>query len=237
MSEEYADVELVGTNHSGYKTFCHRYKNNKVRRRSSNYKVNTFQRDYMKELSKWEHIVQCLLSTLICEEKNRILKYVIINVGLRYREIDFIAKPTDESLILCEIKLKESFIDKIKAKSSGWAQLNLSTSIANYTYRNIGGLAICVDMSNIYYLKSSVSSNGYCRHEDIPSYFSFDPSIKNIIWLDSLKVANFGMKYGLLEENDIKKLRGLFQEKRDPVYFLQRRSRINITTTPKTDPD
>ena len=79
---------------------------------------------YNKALLKWECVVQELLSKLICEEDNRILKYIDGKNGFRYREIDFIGQCDSGKLVFCELKLKMNFKEKLGSKESGRAQLN-----------------------------------------------------------------------------------------------------------------
>lgn len=225
--KDYTNVSLVSPKNLRYRSFCRKYTIFK-----SQYKKDYFEQQYQIKLMKWEYIIQFLLSKLIFEEKNRILKYTEDNIG-RYREIDFIGKPKEEEFMLCEIKLKQEYAEKMSSKKSGWSQINKQISILSNKYENIGGLSICMDMSYLYNRKLSVNNDiNYCKYKDLYKYLIFNPSEKNTIWLNSLEISKIAINYGLITRKNVLNMEKSFNEKNNPLSILGKNRQNRIKNNP-----
>jgi hypothetical protein len=219
MNKQYSIIELISPRSPEYisNNRRHRAMNMASRKKCG---VDHFSRDYNKALLKWERVMQCLLSLLTTEMEDRILKYSGHYAGFDFREIDFIAQPSVDSLIFCELKLKKDFKKRLGSNASGWAQLNKSIAIAGQKYNQLGGLAICVDMSHVYGLTSSASDYDYCKYSDLVSYLLTPTNEHRTIWLSSLEISTLAIQHGLLTENDIGQMKKLYQEYENPLSVL-----------------
>jgi len=220
MNNNYTAVELVSPNDMGYLRRC-RYNKNKFDgyKQRKNYIKNTLESTYQKELSKWENIVQVILASFVDEEKKRILKYSFVG-GNSYREIDFIGKKTEKKLIFCEIKLKQNFKKNLSPSALGWRQLNKSLTVAKDKYEDLGGLAVCVDMSYLYGTQENNHAD-YNNISDLKEYLEHSFSDKNVIWLDSKEVSKYALSLGLINAEQIKILKDSFLESSSPMSLLQ----------------
>ncbi|MBB1125653.1 hypothetical protein [Thiospirillum jenense] len=227
------NVEFVCPDNPRYIAWCAK---NKKRYNKQSPKRDPHVAIYQLALRKWENVIRTLLSQLINEEKNRILRYSKYSSYSNYREIDFIGKLQSNSLMLCEIKLKEHYHTSLSAKQSGWAQLNKSISIAAHQFSDIGGLSICVDMSAIFTLKQLTDNDSqhqtYCHYQDIPSYFSLQPYTKNTLWLNSTEIADLAMQNDLLTGDEVNNLKKLFEVYKDPLSLLAGNQNNHVTNRP-----
>jgi len=220
MSASYSNINFVSPNDLGYKKWCRRHARiTRLSQRSG--KKDPFNLAFNKSLIEWEGVVQRLLSTLVPEYKNRILQYNEKGDATRYREIDFFTKLSKDKIVLFEIKLKQTFKEKLSASSSGWKQLNKSLDIASCKYKNIAGLAICIDMSYLYGLESIATDDAYCKYSDIRKYFDIAFIEKNVIWLNSLEIARLAVKNNFITNKDVDSLKKIFNEKNDPLSILK----------------
>ncbi len=219
MNKHYFDVELISPQSRSYVS-----NNKKFKRISDNDRkfkeVDHFAARYYRELSRWEFVIQRLLSRLTVEVQNRILRYSNINTGIRYREIDFIAQSSKDELIFCELKLKENFSEKLGSKASGWAQLNKSLVIAGTKYQKLGALSICVDMSHVYGLETKAIDLNYCKFAALKNHLEI-PSLDNkTLWINSKEIASLAIEHELLTLNDVNEIKKLFQEFKDPLSTI-----------------
>lgn len=215
----HTNVELVSTDHAGYVALGRRYKALNGKKSAS----DLFVSHYQKSLRKWEYVLQTLLAEVMVEEENRILRYLESSSKYRYREIDFIAKKDDRSLMFCEIKLKEKYKHSLGYSQSGWSQLNKSLSIANNNSFNANGLSVCVDMSTVYCTNNFESFDRpkeYETFEDIKSYTSESSHCGDIVWLNGRAVAELAIERQLLTEEQVENMRVLFREAHDPISVL-----------------
>jgi len=220
MHTHYSNINFVSLDDLGYKKWCRR--NARITRLSQrNGKKDPFNLAFNKSLIEWEGIVQRLLSTLVLEYKNRILQYNEKGSATRYREIDFITKLLKDKIVLCEIKLKQTFKDKLGASSSGWKQLDRSLDISSCKYKNVAGLAICVDMSYLYGIGSAATDDVYCKYSDIKKYFDIAFIEKNVIWLNSLEIARLAVENNFITNKEVDSLKKKFNEKNDPLSTLK----------------
>ena len=224
MSTQVNNIESISVNSPSYIANNRRFK--KISESKRRYKKsNPFAADYNRALRKWEYVVQTLLSKLTIENDSRILKYSEKKYGSRYREIDFVAQPSPDKLIFCELKLKENYKKKLRSKESGWAQLNKSIAIASKKYSDLDGLSICVDMSHIYGLESTANPQDYCKFSDLKNYFTTAPIGKNTLWISSSEIADLAMEQGLLTHNDVCLMKKLYQEYKNPLSVLDNQDR------------
>jgi len=214
----HTNVELVSTDHSGYVALGRRYKALNSKKVAS----DPFVSHYQKALRKWEYVLRDLLAEVMIEEENRILRYLESSSKYRYREIDFIAKKDDRSLMFCEIKLKEKYKHSLGYSQSGWAQLNKSLSITNNSY-NANGLSICVDMSAVYCTNNFEMFDRpkeYGTFEDIKSHASEPFHCGDIVWLNGRDVAELAIERQLLTEEQVENMSILFREANNPISIL-----------------
>jgi hypothetical protein len=169
---------------------------------------------------KWEFVVQSILSSISNENKNRILKFTDKTSNVRFREIDFIAEPTANELIFCELKLKEKFNAEIGRKASGWAQLNKSISIAEEKFNTLSGLSICVDMSHMYGLDTEATEDDYCQIADLEKSLTSPLLEKRTLWLSSIEISNLAIKMGFLTQSDVAEMKKLHEEYKNPLSVL-----------------
>ena len=230
MDKQYSTIELISPKHLDYISNNRKYKtaNDAYRQHKG---VDHFSSAYNKALLKWEHVMQCLLSNLTSEVQERILKYSGHRAGFDFREIDFISQPSDETLIFCELKLKKDYKEKLGNKASGWAQLNKSISIASQKYNRLSGLAICVDMSHVYGLRSSASEQDYCKYQDLVGFLLTPSREDQTIWLNSLEVSALAIQHGLLTEDDLGQMKTLYQEYENPLSVLTSRE-VEVINNP-----
>jgi hypothetical protein len=225
INMRYFDINFVNTNHLGYKKWGRRYA--RITRLSKGGgKKDSFDVAFNKELITWEKIIQTLLSRVVLEDKNRILQYRTQSGSAQYREIDFIAKVKDR-MVLCEIKLKRVYKDKIGDSRSGWKQLNKSIDISCHKYSNIAGLAICVDMSFLYGIDCIIDDDVYCKYNNIKKYFDIASSEKKIIWLNSLDMAKLAVKLSLISIDEVESMKRIFNEKNNPLSTLKEDNNIS----------
>jgi len=219
VGQYHTNVELVSTDHSGYVALGRRYKALNSKKVAS----DPFVSHYQKALRKWEYVLQTLLAEVMVEEENRILRYLESSSKYRYREIDFIAKKDDRSLMFCEIKLKEKYKHSLGYSQSGWTQLNKSLSIVNNDSFNANGLSVCVDMSTVYCTNNFESFDRpeeYDTFEDIKHHASESSHCGDIVWLNGRAVAELAIERQLLTEEQVENMRVLFREAHDPVSVL-----------------
>ncbi|MGB2739423.1 MAG: hypothetical protein WBC60_02570 [Cognaticolwellia sp.] len=219
MNSEYFNVELISTTSPAYKRNNRKYKriSDKVRQYKS---VDHYASSYNKALLKWEFVVQNIFSSISNENKNRILKFTDKTSNVRFREIDFIAEPTANELIFCELKLKEKFNAEIGKKSSGWAQLNKSISIAKESFNTLRGLSICVDMSHMYGLDTEATEDDYCQIADLEKSLASPLLGKRTLWLSSIEISNLAIQKGLLTHSDVTEIKKLHEEYKNPLSVL-----------------
>lgn len=219
MNSEYFNVELISTTSPAYKRNNRKYKriSDKIRQYKS---VDHYAVSYNKALLKWEFVVQSILSSISNENKNRILKFTDKTSNVRFREIDFIAEPTVNELIFCELKLKEKFNARIGRKSSGWAQLNKSMSIAKQSFNTISGLSICVDMSHMYGLETEASEDDYCQIADLEKSLKTPVLEKRTLWLSSIEISNIAIELGLLTPSEVTEMKKNYEECHNPLSVL-----------------
>ncbi len=219
MNNEYFEVELISPQSPSYLRNNRRYKklSDKVREYKA---VDSFSATYNKTLLKWEFAVQRLLATLAIETPDRILKYSNTKIGIRYREIDFVAQPSEDELIFCELKLKENFKEELGSKASGWAQLNKSLNIASSEYQKLSGLSICVDMSHVYGLETKATELDYCKFLELTNYLSKTSKNREILWLNSEEIAFLAIEHGLLTLKEVNGIKAQFQAYKDPLSTL-----------------
>lgn len=225
MTSHYTHVELISPHHPAYRDNNRRYKRISIDSRPAK-ASDYFSSNYGAALLRWELAVQRLLNKLVLESEDRILRYYEGQPCFRYREIDFIAQPTQDQLIFCEIKLKETFRTDLKQKSSGWKQLNKSLSIVNTKFSDICGLAICIDMSHIYGLDTKAKPEDYCSIADLAQYLSTPSDQQTTLWLSSLEMAGIAIQHGLLTQEDVDEMSVLFREYKDPWSVLDNQSYI-----------
>ena len=219
MNTEYFNVELISTSSPAYKKNNKKYKiiSDKIRQ----YKpVDHYAASYNKALLKWEFVVQSLLSSISIENKNRILKFTDNQSNVRFREIDFIAEPTANVLVFCELKLKENFNSEMGNKASGWSQLDKSISIADQNFDALSGISICVDMSHIYGIDSKADAENYCQVSELQKLLSKPLSEKKILWISSIEISKLAIQNGLLTESEILEMKTLYQEYKNPLSVL-----------------
>jgi len=230
MNKHYKEIELINPKSPSYIANNKRYKktSNMFRKHK---RRDPFASEYNIELQRWESVVQRLLSTLICEEENRILKYIDGKKGYQYREVDFIGRNSSNRLTFCELKLKANFKEKLGSKESGRSQLNKSISIANHKYNNIGGLAICIDMSYVYGDVSNACMDSYSKFMNVLSYFLNGPTKVSTIWLSSIEICNLALQYKLLTQTDIDRMRKVHKEQLNPLSILTN-EKINEPNNP-----
>ncbi|MBA6303471.1 hypothetical protein [Colwellia sp. MB02u-14] len=218
-NSEYFNVELISTTSPAYKRNNRKYKriSDKVRQYKS---VDHYASSYNKALLKWEFVVQSILSSISNENRNRILKFTDKTSNVRFREIDFIAEPTANALIFCELKLKEKFNAEIGKKASGWAQLNKSISIAEENFNTLSGLSICVDMSLIYGLETEANEDDYCQIGDLEKSLTSPLLEKRTLWLSSIEISSLAIKMGLLTQSDVAEMKKLHKEYKNPLSVL-----------------
>lgn len=219
MNTEFTNVELISTTSPAYRRNNRKYKriSDKVRQYKS---VDHYASSYNKALMKWEFVVQSILASISNEHKNRILKFTDNNSNTRFREIDFIAEPTANELIFCELKLKEQFNPQLGSKASGWAQLNKSISIADESFSALSGLSICVDMSHMYGLETEANEDDYCQIGDLEKSLTSPLLEKRTLWLSSIEISSLAIKMGLLTPIDIAEMKKLHQEYKNPLSVL-----------------
>jgi hypothetical protein len=219
MNSEYFNVELISTTSPAYKRNNRKYKriSDKVRQYKS---VDHYASSYHKALLKWEFVVQSIFSSISNENKNRILKFTDKTSNVRFREIDFIAETTANELIFCELKLKEKFNAVIGKKSSGWAQLNKSISIAKESFNTLSGISICVDMSHMYGLDTEATEDDYCQIADLEQSLISPLLEKRTLWLSSIEISNLAIKMGLLTQSDVAEIKKLHEEYKNPLSVL-----------------
>ncbi len=219
MNSEYFNVELISTTSPAYKRNNRRYK--KISDKVCQYKsVDHYASSYHKALLKWEFVVQSIFSSISNENKNRILKFTDKTSNVRFREIDFIAEPTANELIFCELKLKEKFNAEIGRKASGWAQLNKSISIAEESFNTLSGLSICVDMSHMYGLDTEATEDDYCQIADLEKSLTSPLLEKRTLWLSSIEISNLAIKMGLLTQSEVAEIKKLHKEYKNPLSVL-----------------
>jgi len=219
MNVEYFDIALISPQSPSYMRNNRRYKRvcDNIRKNQS---IDYFSTEYYKALRKWEFVVQCLLSTLSAGLTNRILRYSNVQVGVRYREIDFITKPSEDQLVFCELKLKANYHEKLRSKASGWQQLNKSLSIATGKYNNVSGLSICVDMSHVYGKETTASALSYCKFAALKEYLKIPKVDKKILWLDSKEIAFLAVEHKLLTLQEVSDIKRLYREFKDPLSII-----------------
>ena len=219
MNSEYFNVELISTTSPAYKRNNRKYK--RIRDKVRQYKsVDHYASSYNKMLLKWEFAVQSILSSISNENKNRILKFTDKKSNVRFREIDFIAEPTANELIFCELKLKEKFNAEIGKKASGWAQLNKSISIAEENFNTLSGLSICVDMSHMYGLDTEATEDDYCQITDLKTSLTLPSLEKRTLWLSSNEISSLAIKMGLLTQSEVAEMKKLHEEYKKPLSVL-----------------
>ena len=223
MHTHYPNINFVRPDDLGYKKWCHRHA--QIRRLSSrNSKHDPFEFAFNKQLIEWEKIVQKLLSKVVIENKNRILQFSKKSGATQYREIDFITKTLKDKVVLCEIKLKQTYKEKDEAsnwcKFSGWKQLNKSLAISSRKYNNIAGLSICVDMSHLYGIDSTAMDDVFCKYGDIKKYFDLASTENNVIWLNSLEIARLAVENNFITNKEVDSLKKIFNERNDPLSTL-----------------
>lgn len=217
--EQVRNVELVSVSNREYQV-----NNSGFKKRKANLfkfkKVNSFASEHTRALQKWEWIVQQLLAKITPEYQDRILKYSTPTSFVNYKEIDFIAQPNKGEFIFCELKLKESFKSKMNDKTSGWKQLNKTLNVvADSPYKNATGLAICVDMSDVYGIDTDAVSSDYVQYSNLKLLLSCT-SEKQTIWLSSRDITANAIKHGLLTNDDIETMREIHQSMKDPLSVL-----------------
>lgn len=213
------NVELVSVHNKEYQV-----NNSGFKQRKNNLlkfkKINSFASDHTKALQKWEWVVQQLLAKITNEYPERILKYSTPTSFVNYKEIDFIAQPNKGQFIFCELKLKESFKSKMNDKASGWKQLNKTLSVVvDSPYKNASGVAICVDMSDVYGIETDAVSSDYAKYSNLKLLLS-DSSEKQSIWLSSRDITANAIKHGLLTDHDIATMKEIYQSMKDPLSTL-----------------
>ena len=220
MHTHYSNINFVRPDDLGYKNWCH--VNAQIRRRSSRKsKYDPFEFAFNKKLIEWEKIVQRLLSKVVTEYKNRILQFSDKSGATQYREIDFITKTLKDQIVLCEIKLKQTYKEKIDSKSSGWKQLNRSLDVSSCKYKNVAGLSICVDMSHLYGIDSTATDDVYCKYGDIKKYFDLASTENNVIWLNSLEMARLAVENNFITNKEVDSIKKIFNERNDPLSTLK----------------
>ena len=223
MHTNYPNINFVRPDDLGYKKWCHR--NAQIRKLSSrNSKHDPFEFAFNKKLIEWESIVQRLLSKVVIEYTNRILQFSKNGGATQYREIDFITKTLKDKIILCEIKLKQTYKEKGEAsnwrKFSGWKQLSKSLTISSCKYKDVAGLSICVDMSHLYGIDSTATDDVYCKYSDIKKYFDLASTEKNVIWLNSLEIARLAVENNFITNIEVDSIKKIFNERNDPLSIL-----------------
>lgn len=219
MNNEYFEVELISPRSPSYI-----YNNKRYKKLSDNvreYKaVDPFAATYNKTLLKWESVVQRLLATLTNEATDRILKYSNTKAKVSYREIDFIAQPSKDELIFCELKLKENFRENLGSKASGWAQLNKALNIAHNKFQQLSGLSICVDMSHVYGIETKATVLDYCRFSELTNYFCKPSKSNKTLWLNSKEIAYLAVKHELLTLKEVNNIKVQFNEYKNPLSII-----------------
>lgn len=220
MVNKYTDIELIAPEAREYILWGRRQrKKHKGYKDSKGYKKDSFAVNYQKEMRNWENIIRKLLNVLTCAHNNRILKYRDRDVGVCYREIDFIAKPDEKTLTFVEIKLKDNYNPEISYSKSGLKQINDSILIAKEKYDNLNGLSICIDMSYLYGIESQYDNTVFDDYFDIPTYL-MTSSENNTIWLNSKEISRIAIEKDLLKKSQIDDIKRLFNEKNDPLSLL-----------------
>jgi hypothetical protein len=153
--------------------------------------------------------------------QNRILKYSSQADGVRYREIDFIAQPSENEFIFCELKLKSRYKDILSSSESGWAQLNKSITIASKRYDVQGGVAVCVDMSPIYGTGTEETRKHYSNLNHLLSEFKNPSNQKKVIWLDGREIVEMAIDFNLLTCMEVTDMQQLFRENSAPLSVLE----------------
>jgi len=224
MMNSYTSIDLVDTHDIGYLRHSRFFKNIvKANRYTKKQLKNTIESNYQKELLKWESIVQTMLSSIVEEEKNRILKYRCERKNT-YREIDFIGKFSDKKLVFCEIKLKQNYREDLNSSKLGWKQLNKSIKVAQNKYKELGGLSVCVDMSYLYGREQENQVNEYNHISEVNNYIKRSFDEKNIVWLDSQEVANFALENELVTPNEIVQIKSSFIASKNPLSQIDEAS-------------
>ena len=220
MKIEYFDVDLISPQSPCYIRHNRRFKrlSNKFDKSRT---VDYFASKYGKALLKWEFVVQRLLGTLCIEKCDRILKFSNKDTGTNFREIDFIAQPSKDELVFCELKLKEQFNKTLGAKASGWRQLRKSLRIANRQYTELSGLSICVDMSHIYGLETSALDMNYCQFAEIRYHLQHPGDHDQTLWISSQEVTALAIENNLLTLKDIDEIKRLHQEYKNPMSLIK----------------
>lgn len=221
MKTKYTDINLIKTSDISYRGWCRNFK--LIKRGSKNTRTNHLASQHEKLLAKWEHALRQLLSEIAEEEHHRILRYRESETHQpNYRELDFVAKKNKE-LCFCEIKLKQNFKTNLKNKASGWRQLNKSIAIASGRYRQLTGLSICVDMSEVYGIESIESieeDEKYCNVDEIEKYL-FIKDTSNVIWIKSSDIFQRSIQNGLLTIEDGNKIKDSYRALYQPMALLE----------------
>jgi len=218
--DNYTAIDLVDTHDIGYLRHSRFFKNVvKANRYPKKHLKNSIESSYQKELLKWESIIQTMLSSIIEEKKNRILKYRYESKNT-YREIDFIGKYSDKELIFCEIKLKQSYRADLSHLKLGWKQLNKSIEVAQNKFKSLGGLAVCMDMSYLYGNDQEIEFNNYNHIPELKSYIKRSFEEKNIVWLDSQEVANYALENDLITPQEIEQIKNSFIASKNPLSLI-----------------
>ena len=223
MNTKYIDVDLVSNDDPGYRRTVAFYAKiwfAKKKRRPSPEKKSPCTVRFNREITRWEDVLRKLLSKLVPEEKNRILRYNVEGKVayyskrklFKYREIDFIANPYNNHLVFCEIKHKNKAAQSINAKASGWKQLYETIRIASNKYNKISGLSICVDMSHVYKSESPIKGIKYYSYNDIKNRIHTPYQKTYLIWLNSSEIAQLAVKYELLSHEQILNMEKIYKD-------------------------
>ncbi len=220
MQNKFFNVELVNTNNHSYILNCSMFK-----RISNFYNKNKtkdpFEQDYNKALLKWESVALEILSGLCTVNTKRILKYSSKSSGTQYREIDLISQQDNFSLVFCELKLKSTFKEKQSNKRSGWHQLIKSIEIASTDYNVIGGVAINIDLSEIYGIKSQNNApTSYSNIQEVSRLLKCPGEEKHVVWLDGNEFFNTAVQLGLLKSHDLEMMGQLYREYKNPLSTI-----------------
>lgn len=213
MDEMTMETQLLLPNDLGYIRYCS-IKANRRRQGQRTESIDTLAREQHKQLMTLERVIIEWFGRLTPSKNERILRYKSSNGVLKYQEIDFIAE-SSAGLKFCELKLKQKFKTKLNDKSSGLAQLAVTTGVAEPIYPLHGSLAINIDMSYLYTGASS-SGAGFTKVSEFREHFKSDV-VGEHIWLDIEEILPILLAEGWITSSQITDIREVYELMQNPM--------------------